>query len=117
MTTTNDTAIHDFAEPHMLTVEAFASAAIAVALINHGRRWDVRYGDRFSAFSDEATPDAAIADVHKAMVNNALYLNLYPIGDDKPDMPPSEVLAQYPDFVARFPELALTPNAQVGLGF
>jgi putative DNA primase/helicase len=102
-------------EPHMVTKEVFAVMACAVALVNHGRRWDVKFGSTYSAFSDEVTAESAIADVHRAAVNNALYLNAYPIGDTKPDMPPAEVLAQYQDVVARFPELALTPNGQIGL--
>lgn len=108
---------HAHATPHMLTVEQFAKHALATKLINHGRCWQVTFGERFSAFSDKVTADDAVADVHAAVVNNALYLNLYPIDSDKPDMPPAEVLAQYPDVVARFPELALTRNAQIGLGF
>lgn len=102
-------------DPHMVTQEVFAATAQAVELVNHGRRWDVKFGSTYSAFSDQVTAEAAIADVHRAAVNNALYLNAYPIGDTKPDMPPAEVLAQYQDVVARFPELGLTPNAQIGL--
>jgi hypothetical protein len=102
-------------EPHLLTAELFAASAVATKLTNHGRRWQVTYGERFSAFSDEATAEAAVVDVHRATVNNALYFHLPDVSvpmANKPALPPAEVLAQYPDVVARFPELGLSAGAQ-----
>lgn len=109
------TQVQALTEPHLSTAEQFSASAVATRLTNHGRRWQVTYGERFSAFSDEATAEAAIADVHQATVNNALYFHLpgvsVPMGT-KPALPPAAVLAQYPDVVARFPELGLSAGAQ-----
>lgn len=106
------------AEPHQLTREVFTAQASATKLTNHGRRWKVVYGARFSAFSDEDTAEDALADVHCASVNNALYLNLPEMAgvmENMPALPPAAVLAQYPEVVARFPELGLDAGAQACL--
>lgn len=94
-------------QPQEMSVAQFAQQAIAYQLFNHGRKWEVRMGPSFSAFSDADTADAAIADVHRAAVNNAIYLNLPgapKFGFDKP-MPPVEVLTAYLPLVI---ELAAT---------
>jgi hypothetical protein len=49
--------------------------AKAVRLSNHGRRWNVELGERYSAFSDAETAELALLDVHRAAVNNALFFN------------------------------------------
>jgi len=95
-------------QPHELTLAQFSSLASAQELTNHGRRWDVRYGD-FSAFSDAATAQEAIADVHHAAVNNALYLNTAEARSASltaSTLPPAAVLAEYPDLVEKFPDAA-----------
>jgi putative DNA primase/helicase len=96
------------AQPHELTLAQFSGLATAQELTNHGRRWDVRYGD-YSAFSDAATAQEAIADVHHAAVNNALYLNTAEArsaGLTASTLPPVAVLAEYPDLVDKFPDVA-----------
>ena len=42
-------------DPHELTLQQFAAAATVTQLVNHGRKWDVVFGGRLSAFSDAAT--------------------------------------------------------------
>lgn len=98
-------------EPHLVTQDVFLSQARAMPLTNHGRRWDVLFGGCYSAFSDAATAREALIDVHRASVNNALYLNLPGVVatcGPAPTLPPAEVLAQYPDVLEKFPELGLS---------
>ncbi|MBA1280431.1 hypothetical protein [Stutzerimonas stutzeri] len=111
------TSTTDRVEPHELTLEQFAARTSVVALANHGRKWDVRFADTYSSFSDAATQQEAIVDAHRGAVNNALYFNTPDASDfgPKPSMPPAEVLALYPDVVARFPELNLAPGQQASL--
>lgn len=87
-------------QPHEMTQAEFVAIATVEPLVNHGRKWNVIV-DRNSAFSDADTPAAALVDVHRAFVNNALYLNTPDAPDigEKPSMPPREVLADYPDLV------------------
>lgn len=103
-------SVQSVPEPHQVTREAFVAIASATELTNHGRRWNVVYADKYFAFSDEVTAEAALADVHRAAVNNALYMNLPDVKvtfGSAPALPPAEVLAQYPALLARFPELGL----------
>ena len=96
-------------EPHQVTRAVFLQQARAIRLTNHGRRWDVVF-NRYSAFSDAETAESALIDVHQASVNNALYLNLPEVISNlgtPPALPPVEVLAEYPEVVARFPGLNL----------
>jgi len=99
-------------QPHELTLAQFASQATAQELMNHGRKWEVRHGD-YSAFSDAATAEEAIADVHRGAVNNALYLNT-PEGRSAnlpgSSFPPAAVLAEYPDLVEKFPDAVPAPE-------
>ena len=82
--------------------------------MNHGRKWEVRHGD-YSAFSDAATAEEAIADVHRGAVNNALYLNTPESRSANPNLPgssfpPAAVLAEYPDLVEKFPDAVPAPE-------
>ena len=97
----------DLRQPHEMTPAEFAAQATAEKLENHGRKWNVSLGGRHSAFSDADNPAAAVADVHRSAVNNALYLNTPEAAalGDKPTMPPAEVLAEYLDLMVKFPEL------------
>ena len=96
----------DLRQPHEMTLAEFAAQATTEKLENHGRQWNVTLGDRYSSFSDAENPEAAIADVHRGAVNNALYLNTPGAAEigTKPTFPPAAVLAEYPDLVAQFPE-------------
>ena len=96
----------DLRQPHEMTLAEFAAQATTEKLENHGRQWNVTLGDRYSSFSDAENPEAAIADVHRGTVNNALYLNTPGAAEigTKPTFPPAAVLAEYPDLVAQFPD-------------
>nr|AFR44004.1 DNA processing protein [uncultured bacterium] len=101
-------------QPHELTLAQFASQATAQELMNHGRKWEVRHGD-YLAFSDAATAEEAIADVHRGAVNNALYLNTPESRSANPNLPgssfpPAAVLAEYPDLVEKFPDAVPAPE-------
>lgn len=100
--------------PHEMTKAEFASQATAEALTNHGRKWNVTLGDRFSAFSDADSAAAAVADVHHATVNNALFINMPEAAGAgiKSTLPPPAVLAEYPDLVAQYPQ-ALQQEAKM----
>jgi antirestriction protein ArdC/phage/plasmid primase-like uncharacterized protein/predicted RNA methylase len=94
-------------QPHEMTLAEFSSLATVEQLENHGRKWNVTLGD-YAAFSDAGTSESAIAGVHRAAVNNALYLNSPDATDIgfKPSIPPAVVLAEYPDLVAEYPNHA-----------
>ena len=97
---------------HEMTLAEFAEQATVEALTDHGRRWNVSLDDRFAGFSDADSPLAAIADVHRAAVNNALYLNA-PESTGislQPTLPPPAVLADYPDLVAQYPHVQEQEN-------
>jgi hypothetical protein len=96
-------------EAHELTFEQFASLATVTSLLNHGRRWQVKIPSGFWSFADGATVQEALREAHSVSINNALYFNTQDAPDlgQKPRIPPATVLAQYPDVVARFPELGL----------
>lgn len=103
-------------QPHEVTFAVFSLHAKVVALTNHGRRWQVTFGN-YSAFSDAENTVDVLRDVHGSAVNNALYLN-QPDAPDigfKPSMPPVDVLNEYPEVVALFPKsvLTLTPEQHV----
>lgn len=96
----------DQRQPHEMTLAEFIGQATVEELTNHGRKWNVTLGDRYAAFSDADSPQAALADVHRAAVNNALYLNTPEAAGigSKPTLPPPAVLADYPDLVAQYPQ-------------
>ncbi len=91
--------------PHEMTLAEFIDQANVEALVNHGRKWNVALGNRYSSFSDAADTQAALADVHRGAVNNALYLNT-PEGasvGSRPSLPPPVVLSEYPHLVSQYP--------------
>lgn len=93
-------------QPHEMTMAQFRASSKAMRLENHGRKWSVILGSCALGFSDADTAEEAIADMHHACVSNALYLNMPgapDLGDDKPSLPPAEVLAGYPALLAQFP--------------
>lgn len=96
-------------EPHELRFSDFARLATVEALVDHGRKWQVHYGQQWHAFSDADNPDLAIQDVHRAAINNTLWHNVQesPIMP-KPSMPPPNVLSEYPDLVGKY-----TPQDQL----
>ncbi len=95
-------------EAHELTFEQFAAQARVTNLENHGRKWSVALPGRYVCFSDVTTAEGAVKDAHEGAVNNALFLNVNKGSFDYvPTLPPTEVLEQYPEVVARFPELGL----------
>jgi len=100
----------DLRLPHEMTLAEFAAQVTIERLENHGRKWNVILGD-YSAFSDAESSDSAIADVHRAAVNNALYLNSpdATVLGGKPYLPPAAVLAEYPDLMV---EYSIQPQAQ-----
>lgn len=85
--------------PHEIVLSEFKTLAAVEELTNHGRKWIVTFGPDFHAFSDAATADGALVDVHHAACNNAIYFN----GPDAPDfgtlpsMPTALVLKDHPD--------------------
>lgn len=89
-------------KPHELTQAQFKDMAQVVALLNHGRKWEVTL-NAYAAFSDAATEDAALVDVHHGAVSNALYFNEPDAPDigEKPSLPYALVCADYPDLVER----------------
>lgn len=90
-------------EAQQLTHAEFAQQA-NVQPVDHRRgwKWNVVLPNRLTAFSNEETPEAAIKDVHRASVANAIFLNTQgsTILDVNPPMPPSHVLREYPDLAA-----------------
>lgn len=90
----------DQRQPHEMKLSEFAAQAVVEQLENHGRKWNVTLGE-YSAFSDAATSADAVADVHRAAVNNALYLNSSKNseGSIAATMPPLPVLFEYPGLV------------------
>lgn len=94
----------DTRAPHEMTLAEFAGDAVAEALENHGRKWQVTVNGEFVAFSDANTEQEAVAEAHANRVNNAL-------ASQDPDFrlpgspallpPPPKVLAEYPDLVEK----------------
>lgn len=93
----------DSMQPERMTLSQFRSESRVVSLENNGRQWEVSLGEHFHAFSDAATPEEAIADVHHAAVNNVIFLNspqAMDAGLEKPAWPPQNVLDEYPKLAA-----------------
>jgi hypothetical protein len=109
-----------------MTFDEFSRHSTVERLANHGRKWQVNFiegGKPGSCFSDADDPvreqaeAAAKLDAHRILVNNAIYAiqELYYTPDGGniaseikvpwPTMPPQAVLDEYPDIVARFPEV------------
>jgi len=91
--------------PHEITSAEFAAVATVVKLEDHGRQWEVFFGDKCRGFSDAPTEREAVSNFHRAQVNNAIYLNSMDAsvaGLPKSSMPPEKVLAEYPDLREKF---------------
>ena len=84
---------------HEIALIEFAQQATVEALVNHGRKWIVTFGPDFHSFSDAATADAALVDVHHAACSNAIYFNSPDAPDfgAQPSMPTAQVLKDHPD--------------------
>ncbi|ASK27157.1 hypothetical protein BG910_04860 [Neisseria chenwenguii] len=104
--------------PHLCTSERFAEYARVVPS-DTARRWEVRrpeaaeYGMN-RAFSDAATPEGAVKDVHHRTVNNRLYLAAGN-GAEEPDksrLPPENVLAEYPELSTLYMPKSLSERLQ-----
>lgn len=94
--------------PHLCTSERFAEYTRVVPS-DTARRWEVRWPEATEygmnrAFSDATTPEGAVKDVHHRTVNNHLYLAT-DNGTKEPDksqLPPENVLAEYPELSALY---------------
>lgn len=88
--------------PHEMTKAEFMCAAKVERLVSHGRKWNVTLGS-YSSFSNAESEEAAMADVHRGAVSNALYLNTPDCeGLSNDGMPPIRVLVDYLDLVDEF---------------
>ena len=96
---------------HELPLQEFRKRAEVVGLQNHGRQWEVRLGTHH-AFSDAPSPEGAVDDVHRAAVNNALFLNspAHRIDGVQSTLPPPDVLVDYPDLVEKYQGAVATPD-------
>lgn len=99
--------------PAQMTIEEFSQIAMAVPLVDHGRRWEVFVGQQSYGFSDAATSVAAVLDAHEREVNNALYSRSTDNTGivDVQAMPPERVLSQYPELQTKFSD---TVNFKLG---
>ena len=91
--------------PQHMPFAQFANAAQVNKLCQHGRDWEILFNGVSLGFAD-GTREAALAQVHEREINNALYANL-PDSPEwlKAEMPSTAVLAEYPQVVARFPDV------------
>lgn len=94
-------------QAHMMVSTQFVALASAQSLSNHGRFWEVFFNGCSLGFSDSPTSGEAIKDAHKREVNNALYSRTTEALNHLPtmDMPPPEVMAEYPDLVKKFADV------------
>ncbi len=96
--------------PHELTFAEFADIAHAEKLgPGHGRQWEVFYGRQSLGFADGPAIKGAYRQAHQREVNNALYDNqpgaFRPQDCQPKTMPPSHVLAEYPELQTKFAEV------------
>jgi len=105
-----------------LTQDEFAKIATAMPLENHGRRWEVFVGEKSLGFSDANTALGAVKEAHKREVNNALYSrSIENTGIASiPDLPPQDVLSEYPDLLEKFADTlnlnqAVAPGSKAAL--
>lgn len=89
---------------------AFLQIATVSELVNHGRKFEVFVGDQSLGYSDASNEFEAMVDIHRGIINNALYSRT---DDNKgslsplPERPfPSErAIDSYPDLKVKFAEL------------
>jgi hypothetical protein len=87
-----------------LTREEFKNIAVALALENHGRRWECFVGTRSYGFTDDESADQALGSVHEREVNNGLYLNdSDQLSGFESALPSPEAVADYPSLIAAYP--------------
>lgn len=91
-----------------LTFSEFSTFATAVKLENHGRQWEVFYGEDNMGFADGPSVSAALKMAHVGAVNNAIYAN----SPEAPEFmqgtqvfPPENVVAEYPHLKVRFADV------------
>lgn len=93
-------------EPHEVVLEDFLKSARVDKLEKHPRAFLVTHGEHFRAFSDEKTPIDALKDVHRACINNVLYMHQeQEPGRPLPRLPNPEVLNDYPHYQEAFANL------------
>jgi N12 class adenine-specific DNA methylase/antirestriction protein ArdC/phage/plasmid primase-like uncharacterized protein len=93
---------------HQMTKEEFAEIASAIPLVNHGRKWEVKVGELSYGFSDLETAPEAVADIHKAIVNNALYSRSTNNSNGVlliQSMPSERVMKDYPDLQEEYADV------------
>jgi antirestriction protein ArdC/phage/plasmid primase-like uncharacterized protein len=90
--------------PHMMGLKEFIAVARVEALENHGRKWEVFWGNQSLGFADAPSMMGALEETHRREVNNAMWqVNS---GEQGVVRPPKSVLAQYPDVVVQYPQIA-----------
>lgn len=90
--------------PQELLRSEFAEIATAKKLVNHGRRWEVFFGEQSMGFCDSIRAEDAVGEAHEGEVNNALHAHLPEAPDFmRPAVFPSEaVLDEYPELRVKF---------------
>ena len=104
--------------PNLCTSERFAEYARVVPS-DVARNWEVRWPEATEygmnhAFSDAATPEGAVKDVHRRTVNNHLYLatGKGTKESDKSQLPPENVLAEYSELCSLYMPKSLSERFQ-----
>jgi len=105
--------------PHQITSAQFAKFATAIPLENHGRKWQVVFGEHDCSFCDSPTKEGALREAHLREVNNAIYSHIPGELMEKASFPPKEVLAEYPHLIELFADVfkareTVTEGAYVG---
>jgi hypothetical protein len=92
--------------PQELLLQDFAELATVTKLVNHGRKWDVAFGN-LSGFCDSPTVPLALREAHSNFINNALFTHTVNAFGwmEKAIFPLDAVLAEYPELKVRFAEL------------
>ena len=95
--------------PHRLVFGEFCKAATLVPLTGCPRAGRVYWNGRDLGYVD-ALGEAGLRQAHEREVNNALFAHMPSAPDFMRDipLPSTEVLAEYPTVVARFPGVDLT---------
>lgn len=94
--------------PHLMTLPEFKAAAQVVPLTNHERKWNVSLGS-LASFSDAASADEALIEVHRDAVKAALD-RVREHHQLAPQLPPASVIDTYPDLANLRQQLATSPR-------